>query len=1169
MSCSFNGQRSKDDELTIMFSEAMDWQSVATKSSEDVIIYPVNGGHRSGSSQIKVKNIVDSSWDKAFHWGNLVATHYKGQYFAYALTVPGKSAGMVRVIRSGSSDRILLKGFHGFVRDLSFAFHEKRILVAAVDEYSYLLVHEIVGSTAQLILQVNPDGITTSSDCHRVVWCPYVPENPKSLDEANDGWRNDADDHALMLASSHECRVEIWHLGHINGTVTYPSVTTGATQITSFDDAVVDIAFSPDSTAIAVASLDGYVRFFLVNTKKEDPKSLHKWQPHEGKRLSGIIFLDNLSHPNIRECPLWKWAVTSAENNTEFKLWSCELWKCHQTIRFKSDDNTPIVQKMTLDLSASYLVISDIHRKALYVMHIEQEQDEKHALSDDGVDDSLKTEAPTVSKVSSITQLLLPFSAISVAIREASIRPPSQPMGDEDFDGDEKATKVIVKMLIVQPKSLQKCKAVFELGTSVPLGEGIGTSFSTINTTSEYEPVNVVKTAASTTNHINLLTPDAFVSPAKTNTDSQKQSLVTSPVTVSPLPPAPNEILALSSPRRPTPEVTSSTTPKRNGIPSGGSSPSREVEEILGTRPLTEGSIESPDTSSATVPTGPALQDALSAYPIALSPALVRTASANSKGSSPTMDKPNAPSVQEPLCTYPTSAVAAPSTPSSISADLNGSLLELFKEVLVVESQASTAQPTWPSVLPPLGIQPLQRPKEPVARETDAGNSAQLQMMQQSLDQLVQLVSAQRAEQQQLKNEIGQLKSEMTRMQSPATVQPSWIAQMESTLAVYFDRQLKKLDEINSPSKTQQSVSKLQSTIRSEFENKAHTLEQRSVDFIRKELQSVIASEMNKLEPVLKNTTLQLLTQLSQNKTIVDAYSQATSSAAVSAMNRGCKEAIASQLLPSLEGSFHSLFTQLHTTFSKGIAEFVRNIESNLERHRRLQDKESTAQLNATMDKIAVVLDQVRQSISTDTKTELKKISNEFPEKVRMLLTPVIQSEMQLAIKDQKLALDGAMMAVHAAQIQSRAVTPAVVELTPAELQIQLKHMIHEGRLFEAFQRALYMNDLSMVMFVCARVDAQKLFSVHPCVFPPQILLALIQQLSADLGTSTELKLEYLQEAVMAVNFRDPQIKEHAPKVMPQLVANLQAQIANNPSGPLQRQLRLLLRCAVPLTKPE
>lgn len=97
-------------------------------------------------------------------------------------------------------------------------------------------------------------------ECVLHVFLPY-----DYSDESSDGLRNDADDHALMLAATHDCRVEIWHLGHISGTVTYPSVTTGATQITLFDDAVVDVAFSPDSTAIAVASLDGYVRFFLVS----------------------------------------------------------------------------------------------------------------------------------------------------------------------------------------------------------------------------------------------------------------------------------------------------------------------------------------------------------------------------------------------------------------------------------------------------------------------------------------------------------------------------------------------------------------------------------------------------------------------------------------------------------------------------------------------------------------------------------------------------------------------------------------------------------------------------------------------------------------------------------------------------------------------------------------
>ena len=91
-------------------------------------------------------------------------------------------------------------------------------------------------------------------------------------------------------------------------------------------------------------------------------------------------------------------------------------------------------------------------------MHIEQEQEEKNPLADD----EDKSDDRTVSKVSSITQLLLPFSAISVAIREASIRPPSQPMGD--FVGDKEAFKVEMSMFILQPKSLENCKVVFYLG---------------------------------------------------------------------------------------------------------------------------------------------------------------------------------------------------------------------------------------------------------------------------------------------------------------------------------------------------------------------------------------------------------------------------------------------------------------------------------------------------------------------------------------------------------------------------------------------------------------------------------------------------------------------------------------------------------------------------------
>jgi hypothetical protein len=55
--------------------------------------------------------------------------------------------------------------------------------------------------------------------------------------------------------------------------------------------------------------------------------------------------------------------------------------------------------------------------------------------------------------------------------------------------------------------------------------------------------------------------------------------------------------------------------------------------------------------------------------------------------------------------------------------------------------------------------------------------------------------------------------------------------------------------------------------------------------------------------------------------------------------------------------------------------------------------------------------------------------------------------------------------------------------------------------------------------------------------------LTFINQISADLGSSTEFKLEYLQEALLAVNFQDPQLNERAASVMTQLKKNLQAQL--------------------------
>ena len=56
-----------------------------------------------------------------------------------------------------------------------------------------------------------------------------------------------------------------------------------------------------------------------------------------------------------------------------------------------------------------------------------------------------------------------------------------------------------------------------------------------------------------------------------------------------------------------------------------------------------------------------------------------------------------------------------------------------------------------------------------------------------------------------------------------------------------------------------------------------------------------------------------------------------------------------------------------------------------------------------------------------------------------------------------------------------------------------------------------------MVLFVCRLVDSKQLFSAVPCVLSQAVLLSLIQQLSADLTMSTDIKLEWVENSRLLI----------------------------------------------------
>lgn len=557
--------------------------------SNNVTVVPSPGGHNHGSSKVKLKNVVDFTWAHNFYLGQLLAVHMSGKYFAYGIKV-GSGGGMVRVVYKELEQRALLRGMRAGIQDLAFAYVSNAIL-ACVDYLGNLFIHSIESTPSELLcsllLQVDAEDVSATS--HRVIWCPYIPEEVPS----------DGDDISKLLVLTRGSKVELWSVNTVSSRfrsieATDPAVKQngGMVEIDQHSDTIVEATFSPDGTALATASFDGEVKFFQVylhsnsHPNQIQPRCLHQWRPHEGRPISCLFFLDDHKtyHPDVQ---FWRFAITGCDNNTELKVWSCELWSCLQTITFAPTPSTgklPVL-KAGLDLSAGYLLLSDIYNKVLYILSITKDNGE------------------ALASVNTISEFLLPYPILSFGIVDAGLRKvrPNGELEDLNPCDEESEEQLVITMYLVQPKSLQECHIAFKPATQVSGNCLMDTStHNSLDYSEELPEMGTVNhngiseenceedrslsaTIETATNHntgLNLMTPDAFSSPAKKE-NNELDSRPSSPEL--------DKVLSCASPSLAqaaqalnTTEPPLATNELEEQAPaSSGSSPSREVREIL------------------------------------------------------------------------------------------------------------------------------------------------------------------------------------------------------------------------------------------------------------------------------------------------------------------------------------------------------------------------------------------------------------------------------------------------------------------------------------------------------------------------------------------------------------------------------------------------------------
>lgn len=407
-----------------------------------------------GSNKVKIQPVAKYDWEHKYYYGNLIAV--SNSFLAYAIRGANNQA-MIRVLSLGSAERSLLKGFTGAVTDLAFA-HLDSSLLGCVDEAGNLVVWQLTCTSSKILDQVvvhirRPDDIPLNSH-RRLIWCPFIQDDNE----------DNQDDTSQTLALLHEDRVEVWDLEVLRDNSSWPvdasELKDGLITVKGHTQRVSEGALSPDGTVLATASHDGYVKFWQIYIEggQDQPRCLHEWLPHGGRPLSCLLFCDNHKKQDP-DVPFWRFLITGADHNQELKMWCTVSWTCLQTIRFSPDPfNLSVLPslKASLDLSAECLILSDVQRKVLYVMELNQDQEKGQA------------------SFTAVSEFLLTHPVLSFGVQEVShsrqrhtevlpAEEESESMTTEGNQGTlESKSGIQIKLYCVHTKSLQDVQIWFQ-----------------------------------------------------------------------------------------------------------------------------------------------------------------------------------------------------------------------------------------------------------------------------------------------------------------------------------------------------------------------------------------------------------------------------------------------------------------------------------------------------------------------------------------------------------------------------------------------------------------------------------------------------------------------------------------------------------------------------------
>ncbi|XP_061628678.1 enhancer of mRNA-decapping protein 4 isoform X3 [Phyllopteryx taeniolatus] len=1077
---------SGDDQSTCIPITSDNVEIVASQDSS------INSKAR-GSNMVKIQPVAKYDWEHKYHYGRLIAV--SNSFTAYAIRGANNQA-MIRVLSVDTAERSLLKGFTGAVTDLAFA-HLDSPLLGCVDEAGNLMVWELTCTSStildQIVVHIRRPSDTPLNLHRRLIWCPFIPDDNE----------DNPDDTSQTLALLHEDRAEVWDLEVLRANnarwpVDATDLKEGLITVKGYTQHVSEGALSPDGTVLATASHDGYIKFWQIYIEggQDKPRCLHELRPHGGRPLSCLLFCDNHKRQDP-EVPFWRFLITGADQNQELKMWCTVSWTCLQTIRFSPDPmNLTVLPslKASLDLSAEYLILTDVQRKVLYVMELRQDLEKGKA---------------TFTAVSEflLTHPVLSFGVQDVAqspLRHTEVLPAEEESESATTEGAQGPTEsksgIQIKLYCVHTKSLQDVQIWFQPNagsnsTGLPHSDPPDSfGFSDHLTDQSSDKDSGSDPQIDLRNMSSLPGPADFLSNT-TNGNGRMPKLMTPDAFMTPSTSVP------ASPGSSASSLTIVTAISSNSTDSTNSSRDESNDRLLGspyacrTYHISQNDSQDPGAEQSDP------EDEVAGS----------TSSSANCGTRPTH--------RLPVKDWKTSPRCSPKLKRKTKKD--GS-------------------------------------ESPQSRQLDSG--------QMNTDVQQELLMFLRGQQRELTELRGQIEA----------MQSSIMAQVERALTIHQEQEHCRLEQVLAETRNQQHhqeelsqqlshtlcnslTNRMDKVIREEMKKTVPPSISKCLEPVTSQLSNTISSKMTSVEVTLKDNVSKVV----KSKNTTDAIGRAAAEAMQGPIQAAYKDAFQSIVLPVFERGCQSMFQQINDSFKQGTQEYIQQLEAHAKsRKQREQETRDPMidQLQQMMDGFQSSTDQLANSMTSNIRAEIQHqiqmMVGNLQESILSHVQRIVKGEVSLAMKEQQAVVTSSIMQA----MRSAAGTPVpTAHLDYQTQQANILQLLQQGQLNQAFQQALSATDLNLVLYVCETIDSQQVFGQQPCPLSQPVLLSLIQQLSSNLNTRSELKISYLEDALMNLDHSDPRTRDHMASVLTQVRPKLFAFMQQDPHSPLTKRARRLM----------